>query len=369
MRIALITILAIHGLIHLLGFLKAFGIAELSAINQAVSKTAGLFWLLTFVLFAVTIALLLFDSDYWWIGGLLAVIVSQLLIFSSWSDTKFGSIANAIILLASVAAYSNFSLNSMLKQERIDLFNKSKSLHTKIVGIEDIASLPMPVQKWLINSAVIGKPAVSNVHLTQELQLKLKPDQSEWNEGTAEQYFTIQPPAFNWNIDTKMNSFLHAVGRDKFEDGQGEMLIKLFALIPVVDVNKHDKINQASLQRFLSEIAWFPSAATSPYIHWESIDDHSARATMTFNKTSGSGVFHFDEHGQFEKFTAMRYRDVNDSEPVAWTITAIKTEQHNGVNIPTECEVTWSLDTGEWTWLKVGITDIKYNLATMPAGN
>ena len=369
MRIALITVVTIHGLIHVLGFLKAFGIAELNAINLAVSKTAGLFWLIALFLFAVTVALLLLDSDYWWTGGLAAVIVSQVLIFNSWSDTKFGSIANAIILLASVAAYSNFSFNSMIKQERATLFNTSASLHNKLVSAEDIANLPMPVQQWLTSSGIIGKPAISHVHLTQDLQLKLKPEQDEWSEGTAEQYFTIQPPAFNWNADTEMNSFLHAVGRDKFEDGQGEMLIKLFALIPVVDVKKHDKINQASLQRFLSEIVWFPSAALSPHIRWEGIDDNSARATMAFNKTSGSGIFHFDEHGQFQQFTAMRYRDVNDSKPVAWTITALRTEQHNGINIPTECEVAWSLDSGQWTWLKVRITQIEYNADIMPVDN
>ena len=43
----------------------------------------------------------------------------------------------------------------------------------------------------------IIKPKISNVFLTQDLQLKFKPGQEKWNKGKAEQYFTIQPPAFN----------------------------------------------------------------------------------------------------------------------------------------------------------------------------
>ena len=50
MRIALIILIGIHGIIHLFGFLKAFGISEFNAITQPISKTFGLVWLLTFIL-------------------------------------------------------------------------------------------------------------------------------------------------------------------------------------------------------------------------------------------------------------------------------------------------------------------------------
>lgn len=368
MRIALIILIGIHGIIHLFGFLKAFGISEFTAISQPISKPFGLVWLLTFLLFALAIVLLIFQSNYWWLIGFLAVIASQILIITNWSDAKFGTIANLIMLVASIIAYSNFSFISKIAEERKRLFENSQAVSENVITKETISELPSVVQKWLINSGTISKRPISNVHLTQELQLKLSPDQENWNNGKAEQYFTINPPTFSWNIETKMNSIFSVVGRDKFESGNGEMKIKLLSLIPVADAKKSDKVDQATLQRYLAEIVWFPSASLSEYIKWETIDDNSARATMEYKGTKGSGVFYFDIDGNFEKFVAMRYQDSNDAEPTEWTVTATKTEEGNGIKIPVECEASWELESGKWTWLKLKITDIKYNVKEMPDG-
>jgi len=362
-------LIVIHGIIHLFGFLKAFGISEFDAISQPISKTYGIFWFLAFLLFTITVILFLTHSGYWWLSGFLAVIISQVLIFNYWSDAKFGTIANVILLLATIVGYSSFSFKQKVIGERMSLFEDSQIKNQEIVTEKALVDLPQIVQKWLTNSGIVGEEFISNVHLVQELQLKLKPDQTSWNHGTAEQYFTIQPPAFNWNIDTEMNSVLSVVGRDKFEDGRGEMVIKLLSLITVADSKNSEKVNQATLQRYLAEIVWFPSASLSQYIKWETIDDYSARATMDYKGTKGSGEFHFDENGNFEKFVAMRYQDPNDSEPTPWVVTATKTEERNGIKIPTECEATWELEGGKWTWLRLRITDIQYNVTEMPVNN
>ncbi|EZH74291.1 hypothetical protein ATO12_15610 [Aquimarina atlantica] len=369
MRIVFILLIAAHGFTHLFGFLKAFEIAEFNTINQPISKASGLFWLLTFLLFAITIIMVLIRSEYFWVCGLLALIISQILIFMYWSDAKFGTIVNLIILLVILVAYSDYSFKNTIEKERKALFKNSKNTNQKIILKDDISDLPEIVQKWLIHSGVIGKPKTTNLCLTQELQLKLKPEQTKWNKGTAEQYFTIQPPAFNWNINTKMNSILGVTGRDKFVDGKGEIVIKLLSIIAVADEKNNEKIDQAALQRYLAEIVWFPSASLSPYIEWESLDSNAAKATMQYKGTKGSGVFYFDENGQFKKFVAFRYKEANDVKPKKWTVTATKTEERNGIKIPVECEVSWHLDTKQWTWLKLKIKYIEYNTEQIPVTN
>ena len=147
-------------------------------------------------------------------------------------------------------------------------------------------------------------------------------------------------------LDTEMNSFLSVVGRDKFIDGKGEMTIKLLSLIPVANAKNEKKVNQATLQRYLAEIVWFPSASLSQYIKWETIDDYSARATMEYKGTKGSGEFHFDKNGNFKKFVAMRYQDSNDTEPTEWTVIATKIDERKGIKIPIECEA--SLGIRKW---------------------
>lgn len=369
MRTALTIWIGIHGIIHLFGFLKAFGISGFNAISQPISKTYGIFWLLACLLFAVSIILILVHSDYWWLSGVLAVIISQVLIFNYWSDAKFGTIANVIILLAAIIAYSSFNFKDKIKAERITLFENSQPKNQEIVTEKALFDLPPIVQKWLNNSGIIGKHSISNVYLVQELQLKMKPQQTSRNKGVAEQYFTVQPPAFNWNINTEMNSILSVAGRDKFEDGKGEMIIKLLSLLPVANAKNDEKVNQATLQRYLAEIVWFPSASLSPYITWEFIDDYSARATMEYKGTKGSGVFYFDKDGHFKKFEAMRYQNSKANKPTEWTVFATQSEVRNGIKIPIECEASWKLEDGKWTWLKLKIMDIQYNVNKMPVTN
>ena len=142
MRIALIILIGIHGIIHLFGFFKAFGISEFNAISQPISNIYGIFWFLSFLLFAITIILILIYSDYWWLSGFLAVVISQVLIFNCWSDAKFGAVANVIILLATIIGYSSFNFNNKIKRERISLFENSQLKNQEIVTEKSLLYLP-----------------------------------------------------------------------------------------------------------------------------------------------------------------------------------------------------------------------------------
>ncbi|HCY00554.1 MAG TPA: hypothetical protein DG754_10485 [Bacteroidales bacterium] len=363
MRIILAILIGLHGIIHLFGFLKAFGISEFNSISQPISKPLGILWLLAFVLFMATLVLRLSHHNYWWIIGFLGVLISQVLILIFWKDAKFGTILNIIILSSAAIAYSASHFEKMVNTETTQMLSESglNSSEKSIVSEQLILDLPQAVQKWLLNSRIVGKENIKTVFVEQDLKMLMKPEQKEWCNAKAKQYFTTNPPAFNWSVSLKMFPLMNVAGRDKFENGKGEMTIKLLSLIPVVNAKNNEKINQATLQRYLAEIVWFPSAALSPYITWETIDDFSAKATLEYNGTKGSGVFHFDEDGAFKKFVTMRYKDAKDAKATKWTVTATKSEVRNGRSIPVEAELSWELDSGSWTWLKLRITNILYN--------
>ncbi len=362
MRIALSILIGIYSIIHLFGFFKAFRISEFNVITQPISKTLGIIWLLTFIMFAVTAVLLLMQSKYWWIIGAGGVILSQFLIINYWSDVKLGTILNLIILVSIIITYSTFSFKKNIRNETTRIFENTDTTNKKIISEQMISDLPTVVQKWLLNNGTIGKEPIYNVYLEQDLQMLMKPKQKDWSNAKAKQYFTIEPPAFNWSINLQINPLVGLVGRDKFENGQGEMTIKMFSLFSIADAKNDEKINQATLQRYLAETVWFPSSVLSPYITWEAVDLHSAKATMEYNGTKGSGVFHFDENNNFKKFVAMRYKDIQDLNPTEWAVIATKTELRNGIKIPIELKANWKLNNGNWTWLKLKITNIKYNI-------
>lgn len=140
------------------------------------------------------------------------------------------------------------------------------------------------------------------------------------------------------------------------------MNIKIASLLPIVDVKDNEKINQSTLQRYLLELPWYPSAALSPYISWKKIDDFSAEATMDYNGVSGSAAYHFDQKGNLEKISALRYKDSDANAGLVECIgEVIKSSTVNGIEIPTTLTISWMLETGKFTWYKIDVDDIEFN--------
>jgi hypothetical protein len=366
MQTTLVVILTIHAILHLIGFLAAFKLAEFKELKQPISKTTGLLWLLAFVLLAQASIALAFNHSFWWLSALAGAVLSQVLIVMYWQMSKFGSIANIVIILSALLAFVNLEFKHLVKKERNGMFSSQEKPNVEVLNQNDIKYLPIAVQKWLNYTGVVGKKPVTSVYLTQELQLKLSPEQNDWYSGTASQIFTTNEPAFSWFSNIKMYPLISVVGRDKFVSGKGEMLIKLLAFFPVADSKNNPKTNQATLQRYLAEIVWFPSAAISPYITWEGINDSTAKAIMQVDGTTGSGTFYFNSIGQFKKFTALRFKDEYDTLPTPWQVKAIATEIKNNLLIPTKFEAGWMVNDSNWTWLRLNIRDIQYNLVEPP---
>ena len=66
----LAMLLVVHGLIHLLGFAKAFGLAELPQLTQLILPFSGLLWLIASSLFvAAAVSLFVWPRGWWAIGS------------------------------------------------------------------------------------------------------------------------------------------------------------------------------------------------------------------------------------------------------------------------------------------------------------
>ncbi|WP_373523986.1 DUF6544 family protein, partial [Aquiflexum sp.] len=233
MKVLFIILILIHALIHILAFLKAFELAELKEFTLPVSKPMGLIWLLVLIIISISAILFLINHSNWWIWGIVGAVLSQILIFQFWSEAKFGSIPNLIIILVSIVAYAQFNFKQMVNQEIGFIQEESSIQDKKTITKEMIVDLPFPVRNWLDKSGIVGKPAIKIVQMEQTFEIKLKPDQNEWFKADAEQYISSYPPAFVWNADMKIMRFISTLGRDKFIDGEGEMLFKILSIFPV----------------------------------------------------------------------------------------------------------------------------------------
>ena len=99
MKTAIIFIILLHGLIHLMGFVKAFGLAEISELTLPISRGWGILWLIAALLLILSGFLFWINQSAWWVPAIAGVILSQVLVFTFWQDARFGSIPNLILLI------------------------------------------------------------------------------------------------------------------------------------------------------------------------------------------------------------------------------------------------------------------------------
>ena len=356
----LIVILFIHGLFHLLGTLKVFEYGNLQS-SVPDHKPVRWIWITAFLLFVVTAIVLWFGNKSWWKLALLSVILSQILIITRWKEAKYGTIINILILIAVIPAYATSQFDILVKKESQSILARAPLNKREIINESMLDGLPGPVKQWLNHSGIVGKEKLEIIRLKQNGEMRTKTDGS-WMPFIAEQYITTGEPAFIWKVDVKAYSFLHLVGRDKFESGKGDMLIKLGAIYNLVNTHENVKLNAASMIRWLAEISWYPSAALSHFIHWDSIGTKEARATINYDGISVSGNFTFNDHGDITRFSALRYLDVTkDSKLETWVVEMQDWKTFQGIRVPYTSKLTWKLASGDFNWTNIVLTDLEYN--------
>jgi hypothetical protein len=105
MRYALAGVLAVHGLIHLMGFAKAFGFAALPQLKVPIPPLWGALWLAATCAFLAAALLLVWVPRWWSLAAIAGVAVSTLVIVAWWSDAKYGAVVNAVVLVAALVGY------------------------------------------------------------------------------------------------------------------------------------------------------------------------------------------------------------------------------------------------------------------------
>jgi hypothetical protein len=100
MRWIVAVLLALHGLIHLMGFAKASGYAKLPQLTQPISREMGLLWLAAGLLVVGGAVMIVARPRSFWIVGAVALVMSQAVILSAWRDAWAGTVVNVVLLLA-----------------------------------------------------------------------------------------------------------------------------------------------------------------------------------------------------------------------------------------------------------------------------
>ena len=207
-----------HGLIHLMGFTKAFELGTIQQLTKEITRPAGIFWLLCAFLFISAAILFFLKSEWLTFFAVPAIVISQILIIMTWQDAKFGSIPNFLIILVIIPVVAEIRFNKMVKAE-INMLIKQPVAAQELITREKLNNLPPVVHTWLRKSGVIGKPEIQFVRLKQKGEMRTK-QKGRWMKFSARQYFTVAKPQFVWQTSVNAFPLITLSGRDKFVDGQ-----------------------------------------------------------------------------------------------------------------------------------------------------
>ncbi len=352
-------IILIHGLIHLMGFAKAFGYGNITQLTKFISKTNGLLWFFVAILFVVATVLYLLKKESWPYIAIAAAIISQLLIITVWKDARFGTIANVIILIVAIAGWATQNFETHFRNDVKANLLRTNSLQTDLLTEADIQSLPVPVQKYIRYAGAINKPKVKNMRIVFSGEMREKG--KDFFKLKAVQYNFFDDPTRLFFMNAKMFG-VKVPAYHNYQNAHATMQVKLLGLFNVVNV-KGVEMNMAETVTVFNDMCLLaPAALIDKRIEWTPINSLSAKATFTNGVNKISAILYFNEQGQFVNFTSDDRYAITDMKRYRFSTPVKEYAQINGINIWKYGEAIWHYPEGEFVYGKFYLKSIEYNV-------
>jgi hypothetical protein len=358
MKVIFTLILIVHGLIHLMGFAKAFGYGHITQLTVKISQPLGILWLTTALLFIITTVLFLLQKYEWSLLGTIAVIISQFLIFTAWPDAKFGTLANVIILAVAVLSLSSSHFENVYKQDVRENLQRSDALPTEILTEADLKPLPPSVQRYLRYAGVLNKPKVKNVRIV--FDGKMRDKGKDFFPFTSEQYNFFDEPTRLFFMKGQMFG-ITVPGYHRYSNAKATMDIRLFGLFQIVKQSGEIMNKTETVTLFNDMCLMAPGTLIDKRIQWQAIDNNSTKATFTNHGIAITATLYFNEPGQLIDFRSSDRTAISDMKQYPFSTPVSDYTNMNGINVMKHGEAVWHYPDGKFTYGKFVLKDIEYN--------
>lgn len=358
-RIIFISLLCIHGIIHLMGFAKAFGFARMEAMTKEIHKEQGVFWLLACLLFLLAAFFFGYSKSNWSVFALLAVGISQYLIISSWDDARFGTIANTLIFIATLIGFSSWNFHKQFETDFKLLLNAEANKTSELLTEQDLVNLPVLVQNYLRQAGVVGKPKVHHFKIGFVGKIR-KDEHSEWMPFKSIQYNFMENPARLFFMNATMKG-LPVAGYHSYKNGKAFMDIRLFSVFKV-QYQDGTEMDLAETVTFFNDMCCMaPATLIDKRIQWTPIDEYHVRATFSNQGLVISAELEFNAQGQLVNFTSNDRYAADAGKRLPWS-TPLKDYKHiNGHTISSSADAIYTYPQGQLTYGTFQLVELEYN--------
>ncbi len=359
MRYLLAAFILIHGLIHFMGFSKAFGLADMKQLSIPISKPTGLLWLLTALLFVLSASLFLLKSGSWMYPCIIACVLSQVIIVLSWKDAKYGTIANGILLLIALLSLTTRLFEQTYKKEAVELVRQSSRNPVPLLTAADIRDLPEPVQRYLVYCGVLNQPKVLNMQVLFEGQMREKG--KDFFPFRSEQYNFFEKPARLFFMKATMYG-ITVPGYHRYVNATASMDIRLFGKFTVIHQSGPQMDSTETVTLFNDMCLLAPASLIDSRISWETIDSLTVRAVFINQGISISALLYFNTAGQLINFISNDRMAIADHKKIPFSTPVHQYRPVRGFNLISEADAVWEYPDGKFVYGKFRLTDIRYNI-------
>lgn len=271
-----------------------------------------------------------------------------------------------VVCFALAAIYGSFRWQSDTDNLRARLDEGRRPVTPEAYDARELAGLPVPVQRYFRAVLKDGQPLIASVNVMHAGQFNMGETSDQWKNFTATQRVVTRRPGFDWDARIRAAPGVKVFVRDAYVADGGILNAALFGLVTVANMRGTPETAEGELMRFLAEAVWYPTALLSSQgVHWEAVDNASAKATLRDGGAAVTLLFRFNDAGLINSVRAdSRGRTVNGAVvPTPWEGRMWHYEVRDGLHIPLEAEVAWLLPEGRKPYWRGRITAIGYEFA------
>ena len=336
----------------------------------------GWAWLAAGALVLLVGILLSLRSRWWWAVGALAVVASQAVIVTSWSDARAGTVANVIVLGAVVHGYASLGPTSCRAEYHRRVKAALGSLPTSpvseaVVNEADLAGLPELVAAYIRRSGAVGQPRITNFRARIHGRIRAGADKP-WMGFTGEQVntygtnitrlFFLDATMFGLPVDV-----LHI-----FVGPSATMRVKAASLVPLVNASGTEMVRAETVTLFNDLCVLAPAALIDARVRWQSVDDHHVRGAFTNGMHTVSAELAFnDDHELVDFVSEDRLRASADGTTFTrqkWSTPLSDYRSLDTRRVSSRGEARWHAPEpeGEFAYLEFKLAELVYNVDSAP---
>jgi hypothetical protein len=210
-------------------------------------------------------------------------------------------------------------------------------------------ALPEPIAGHLSRVLPEGAATPTRVRLAQRGEMVQKPGGRRL-EFTAVQKLEVGRVEFEWRAGFGPNPFVRVRVIDRYRDGEGLLVAKVWGLIPATRSIGADT-DRAEAMRYLAELPWVPYAiASNPQLSWRNLEDGSVEVSTLVGGRAASVRLSLDD-GLIRSVSGIRPRLVGrTSVDTPFVGRFGDYVELGGIRVPASAEVSWELPEGSFTY-------------------